>query len=215
LLTFKLSEMKLTKSVIRYSIIIMVVLLSGIVKSQSASERLSPDKSDIEDQFNYLYQQSSDFEDYKMVRRWWITRLKSHVLDTLKAVEGELLATQTMVESRNVSIDSLNKVLATNSSTLNATIKEKNTLRLLGIAMDKSAYNSIMWTLIAGLAFTLVLFIIMFKRSHAIISETRKDLEEVKSEFEAFRKRALEREEGIVRRYHNEIMHYKNKVGNV
>ena len=106
-------------------------------------------------------------------------------------------------------------MLAKNSSTLKATIKEKNTLRLLGMPMDKSAYNSIMWTLVAGLAFTVVLFIILYKRSHAITSETHKDLEEVKSEFEAFRKRALEREEGIVRRYHNEIMHYKNKVDNV
>jgi hypothetical protein len=195
------------------SILSIVVFSTG--KAQQTPEKPSPDKSNIEGQFNYVYQQSTDFEDYKMVKKWWITRLKSHVLDSMKMVEDKLLASEKLVESRNAKIDSLNQLLAQNKSTLKSTIKEKNTLHLFGIPMDKAAYNSLVWTLIGGLIFTLALFIILYKRSHVVTVQTRDDLEEIKDEFEAFRKRALEREEGIVRKYHNELMHYKNKAGKV
>jgi len=199
-----------------WSIVLLILFaVYSSLQAQQSIEKPSLEKSNIEGQFTYVYQQSSDFEDYKMVKKWWITRLKSHVLDTLKQVEGQLLATQKLVQDKNVRIDSLNKLLSSNNVTLNSTIKEKNTLYLLGIPMDKAAYNSILWTVIAGLAFTLVLFILLYKRSNIVTIQTRDDLSEIKTEFEAFRKRALEREEGIVRKYHNELMQYKSKAGKV
>jgi hypothetical protein len=67
------------------------------------------------------------------------------------------------------------------------------------------------WIIIIGLTFTLVIFILLFKRSNLVTRQTRDDLVEIKNEFESFRKRALEREEGIVRKYHNELMQYKTK----
>ncbi len=179
--------------------------------SQQAPEKLSLEKSDIEGKFNYVYQQSSDYEDYKMVKRWWITRLKTHVLDSMKLLEDRLLNTQKKVQAKDLKIDSLNNLLATFNGKLTSAIKEKNTLNLLGIPIDKAAYNGIVWIIIGGLAFTLIIFVLMYKRSHVITVQTKNDLTELKSEYEAFRKRALEREEGIVRKYHNELMQYKNK----
>lgn len=196
-------------------IICILLILSCIgiqhVLSQTAPEKLSLEKSNIDGKFNYVYQQSNDFEDYKMVKKWWLTRLKTHVLDTIKLVENQLVESQKLVKTKNTVIDSLNKLLMTNNSTLSLTIKEKNSLRLIGIPMDKAAYNSIVWIIIIGLTFTLVIFILLFKRSNLVTRQTKDDLVEIKNEFESFRKRALEREEGIVRKYHNELMQYKTK----
>jgi hypothetical protein len=196
-------------------LLILFVNSSNLLLAQPVSDKPSLDKSSIEGQFTYVYQQSSDFEDYKMVKKWWITRLKSHVLDTLKQVEGQLLATRKMVVAKDSKIDSLNKALASNSATLNTAVKERNTLHFLGIPMDKVAYNSLLWTIIAGLTSTLIIFIMLYKRNHVVTIQTRNDLVETKNEFDAFRKRALEREEGIVRKYHNELMQYKAKAGKV
>jgi hypothetical protein len=196
-------------------LILMLTTSLSFLHAQANAEKPSLDKSSIEGQFTYVYQQSSDFEDYKMVKKWWITRLKTHVLDTMKLIEGQLLATQKMMVTKDARIDSLNKALASNNANLGSAMKEKNTLHFLGIPMDKTAYNSILWTIIAGLTAALVIFILMYKRNHVVTNQTRTDLEDVKAEFESFRKRALEREEGIVRKYHNELMHYKTKAGTV
>jgi hypothetical protein len=196
---------------------IILLLTSELfsLQAQSSSEKPSLDKSSIDGQFTYLYQQSSDFEDYKMVKKWWITRLKSHVLDSLKLVEDQLLATRKMVVDKDARIDSLNTALASNNTSLNSAIKEKDTLHFVGIPMDKTAYNGILWTIIGGLTFTLLIFILLYKRNHIITLQTRNDLIEVRNEFDTFRKRALEREESIVRKYHNELMQYKSKAGQV
>jgi hypothetical protein len=198
--------MKPTQAKIIY--ILLFLSCTGIqhVLSQTAAEKPSLEKSNIDGKFNYVYQQSNDFEDYKMVKKWWLTRLKTHVLDTIKLVES-----QKLVNTKSTVIDSLNKLLMTNNSTLALTIKEKNSLRFIGIPMDKAAYNSIVWIIIIGLTFTLVIFILLFKRSNLVTRQTKDDLVEIKNEFESFRKRALEREEGIVRKYHNELMQYKTK----
>jgi len=207
--------MGLIKQLTWVGVIFMLVSSVNSLHAQQVSEKPSLDKSPIEGQFTYVYQQSSDFEDYKMVKKWWITRLKSHVLDTLKLVEGQLLTSQKMVITRDAKIDSLNKALASNNINLSSAIKAKNTLHFMGIPMDKTAYNSVLWTIIAGITFALIVFILLYKRNHVVTIQTRSDLTEVKTEFEAFRKRALEREEGIVRKYHNELMQYKAKAGKV
>jgi hypothetical protein len=200
-------------------IICVVLFLSftGIQStfSQSVVEKPSLEKSNIEGKFNYIYQQSGDFEDFKMVKKWWLTRLKTHVLDSIKFVEGQLIASQKLVEIKQTSIDSLNSLLLSNNSALSKTIKEKNSLRFLGIPMDKAAYNSMVWIIIAGLSLTLALFILLYKRSSLVTKQIKNDLTEIRTEFESFRKRALEREEGIVRKYHNELMQYKTKAGKV
>jgi hypothetical protein len=203
--------MKPTQAKIIY--ILLFLSCTGIqhVLSQTAAEKPSLEKSNIDGKFNYVYQQSNDFEDYKMVKKWWLTRLKTHVLDTIKLVENQLVESQKLVNTKSTVIDSLNKLLMTNNSTLALTIKEKNSLRFIGIPMDKAAYNSIVWIIIIGLTFTLVIFILLFKRSNLVTRQTKDDLVEIKNEFESFRKRALEREEGIVRKYHNELMQYKTK----
>ena len=42
--------------------------------------------------------------------------------------------------------------------------------------------------------------------------QTKTDLEQLKNEFESFRKRALEREQRVVREMYDEILKYKNKA---
>lgn len=76
--------------------------------------------------------------------------------------------------------------------------------------MSKAAYNSLVWSIIAGLIAGLVFFIVLFKRSHIITTNTRKDLEATQKEFEEHRTRARLREEKIVREYHYELNKYKN-----
>ena len=191
----------------------LVINIVGNVRINSQS--LSLNNSPIEDQFQYVYQKSSDYEDSKVVKRWYLTSLKNHVLDSLQEKQDQIIEARSQIVLKNATIDSLQGIIAATTNSLNAAIKEKNNLSFIGIPMQKAGYNSIVWSAIAILTFSLLIFILLYKRSHRVIVSTETDLNETRAEFETFRKRALEREEGIVRKYHNELMKYKTKVSKV
>lgn len=190
-----------------------VSFFSGTVCLNGQENRLSIDGSNIEGQFNYVLLKSDKVEDSRIVKSWQLYRLKSHVLDSMAAIQGKLDNSKHLVKAKQQEIDSLNTLLSQTNEKLTTAIKAKNNISLLGIKMEKSAYNTIMWLIITGLSFFLLLFIVMFKRSNIVTVLTKKHLEETQEEFEAHRKRALAREEQIVRKLYDELNKYKNKVG--
>ncbi len=193
----------------------LLVIFGLTANTQQTSEPLSLDNSPIEGQFQYVYQKSTDFEEYKMVRRWYLTRLKSHVLDSLKGKQDQIAQARGHISTQKNKIDSLLAVIDVTDGRLKTAIKEKDTFTMLGIPIQKTGYSTMVWSIIVVLAFSLIILVLLYKRSYSVITHTKNDLNETRSEFEAFRKRALEREEGIVRKYHNELMKYKSKVNNV
>jgi len=82
-------------------------------------------------------------------------------------------------------------------------------MSFLGMQVSKSTYNSILWTVIAGLLGTLLFFIYKFKKSNTLTQEARSNLSELEVEYEDHRRRALEREQKISRQLQDEINKYK------
>lgn len=196
------------------AVVILTVLFNcSVLQSQSSQPALSLDKSPVEGQFQYVYKRSNDFEEFKMVKRWHFARLKSHVLDTLNNLKQDLISSSIVIDNKNTAIDSLITANEAVQAKLNTAIAEKESLSVFGVMTSKAAYNSILWSVIAILAGGFVLGFLLFKRSNTLTFSTKNDLADMKMQFEAFRKRALEREEGIVRKYHNELNKYKTKSG--
>lgn len=196
---------------------IMAILLTAPGKgySQNSNTKLSLNEGTIENQFNYVIQKSNKFEDYKMVKSWQLYRLKTHVLDSMKSEKTKLIESKEVIVLKNKEIESLQTNLESTNEKLSQAIGEKDSMLLLGRSMNKAAYNSIMWTLIAGLAALLILYLILHRRSNAITFQTKKSLSELKGEYEDYRKRSLAREQKTVRKLYDEILKYKSKAGKV
>jgi len=197
---------------IKHSSMLMVIFLlfpAIFSFSQDNQEKPFQEKGTIESQFDFTFEKSYTFENFKSIRIPWFLTLKSHVLDTIKTLKKELKKTQMLVKSKETQVDSLNTELSKTNDNLTTITKEKNSFRLLGILMDKKAYNSFLWTSLLILAVGLLGFIILFKRSNAITNQSKTTLAEVKEEFEVFRKRSLEREEKMARKHLDELNKYK------
>lgn len=203
--TMRLTRLKLS------SIAVLIIITPLIGKTQ---EQLSLYKSSIEDQFNYVIRKSDTFEDNKVVKTWWLGTLKLHVLDSLKTAQDKITVARLLISDQNLKMDSLNSVIEQKDKKLKAAIKSKDGIRILGITTTKKVYNGIMWTLIILLAASLLIFILLFKRSNTVTINAKIALEETKEEFEAHRKRALAREQKITRELYDEVLKYKNKVKN-
>ncbi len=113
--------------------------------------------------------------------------------DTVQVLENQ-------VSESSREIRSLQKQLSGNEAQtreiqekLDLSIKNQESISLLGIMLHKNTYSLIMSTIIVGLLVLLGIVFLMFKRSHNVTAKTKKDYEELKEEFETHRKTALDR----------------------
>ena len=175
-----------------------------------AESQLSLNSGSIDNQFEYIIQKSNRYRDergriYKVVRREWLYTLKAHTLDSIKAIQKTLDATEATVTTQQKEIDELKTNLSSTQSTLDDTNKEKDSMALFGMQMSKGAYNTMLWSIIAGLLALLLFFIYKFKNSNSVTRAAKKTLEETEMEFEEHRRNALEREQKVRRQLQDEI----------
>jgi len=173
--------------------------------TEQKEEKLSLNSGSIDNQFEFVIRRSNSWQDYKTVKKTWLYTLKSHTLDSLKAVHKDLADTQIVVTNQEKEIADLKLNLSNTQTDLDQTNLEKNNMSLFGLQMSKSNYNVLMWSIIGGLLALLLLFIYKFKNSNAITREARKNLADTEIEFEEHRKTALEREQKVRRQLQDEI----------
>jgi molybdopterin converting factor small subunit len=204
--------MKLLLKLLITGVIVLSFATLNDLDAQETAEKPGIGRGSIESQFNYVLYSSEKVEDYKMVRSWWLYSLKSQVLDTLKVLHQNLEDAQGRLSEKDKEIGSLTAAVDNTSKKLETTIKEKDSMSLLGLKTSKKIYNSVTWFVIAVMLVFLSFFILLFKRSNSVTMALKSELSENKAEFEEYRKRALVREQQVVRKLYDEILKYKSKL---
>ncbi len=196
--------------------LILLLNLSFLSAQNPPEEKLSLNSGTIENQFDYVIQKSYTYRGngkvYKNVERYKLDALKAHTLDSLKAVKALLTSTKQIVSNQDQEIEVLKANLEDTNATLTQTNLEKDSMSLFGILMSKASYNILMWSIVAGLLAFLLIFIFKFKNSNAITRQAKFTLAETEEEFEEHRKRALEREQKVMRRLQDELNKQKAKA---
>jgi preprotein translocase subunit SecF len=191
---------------------VLVILSISLTFTQSTNAQ-SQSKGSIENQFQSVIENSSRYQDFKVVKEVSLNALRANVLDTLKKLRATLNNSNNTITAHQANMDSVRAQLKSTNDRLDNTFKEKNSIRFLGMLMSKEAYSRTMWIIIGILAVVLIVFIILFKRSNKITVQNKQDLQETRDEFEKFRKRALLREQELSRNHLAELNKYKKQAG--
>ncbi len=180
---------------------------------EEESQELSLDKGPITSQFEFIYKKSGNYRSegkrYEVVRILSLDKLRQNVLDTLKVYAQKESELKTTIAGHETTIADLNKKLEETTKNLAGVTEEKDSMSFLGMLVSKVTYNTILWTIIAGLLGLLLFFIYKFRRSNILTQEAKTSLSEVEEEYEDHRRRALEREQKISRQLQDEINKYK------
>lgn len=174
-------------------------------KKTNDDDKLSLNEGTIDSQFEYVIQKSNNYQDYKVIKKTWLYTLKAHTMDTLKAIQKNLVDTQSIVDNQATQIDTLKRNLSETKLILAETNEEKDNMALFGLQMSKTNYNVLMWSIIGILFAFLLLFIYKFRNSNAITKMAKKSLLETEQEFDEHRRTALEREQKVRRQLQDEI----------
>lgn len=204
----------MSQSTLKLSII-TVIIITGVFRSycQGTLPEVFQQGS-ISDQINYIGEHTRIYENYRAIREDIYQKITRNVIDTLMAskrsISGFVLQT-TVLSDR---IDSLYISLEASNNELKAMIRTKNSIRVLGMEVNKTPYNTVMWTIILGLVFLLVTGFLSFKRNRFVTLQTKKDLDALKEEFEQYRaEKRLEREKMTMDHF-NEIKKLKGGYTN-
>jgi hypothetical protein len=185
----------MSQSKFRFALIAALIIFSTI---RGISQTIFPDvlvKGTIQEQMNFLEEKTRIYEDYRAIREDMFQGIKKNTIDSLTKAKSRISGFVKLTGSLNVRIDSLNSNLKITKEELKEISRTKNSISVFGIKIDKALYNNIMWLIVAGLAFVLVIGFLTFKRNRTITVNTKKELKELNEEFEAYRKKTrLDRE---------------------
>ena len=182
----------------------LITIFPLIAESQTTMPETLQNGS-LKEQLDYIQDKTRIYEEYRAVREDMFQKIKTNSIDSLNKAKAEISSLKLTARVRDTTIDSLNTSIETVKTDLESMTKTKNSINLLGIEINKTAYNAFMWTLIAVLAGLLAVGFLAYKRNHTVTAQTKKEIEEIKKEFEAYRKASREAREKMSMAHFNEI----------
>jgi uncharacterized protein YlxW (UPF0749 family) len=195
---------------IRLSLLGLLVMfaVSSVTYGQEQQQTVTPEdftKLPVKDQISFIESHSKIYDNFRAVREEMFQRLKANLRDTLSNMQKRV--TELSNENLNIrsTIDTLNSNLNTTQTNLNQMTTSKNSMNFLGMEVEKGTYNSIMWALVIGMLFLLVIGFLVFQRNRKVVVNKEKDLDDLKVEFEAFRKSSREAREKMALQHFNEL----------
>ena len=196
------------RTFITFSFLAVSILSGGQLYAQNTMPEVM-EKGSLEEQKDYLTEKTNIYNGYRAVRDDVFLKMLKNSLDSLNSAKKDIQDLTLQENELNSSIASLNKELGKVKSERDTAIKNRNNMTLFGISLNKTSYNLILWGIIAGLIFLLAIVFMLYKRSYIVTANTRKDLEDTREEFEAFRKSSREKQEQLVLSHFNEIKKLK------
>jgi hypothetical protein len=169
------------------------------------------DTGSVNNQFDYLIDKSYRYKNFKNVDVSWLHKLKTNVGDSLTASRLEIQNANAAIASQKNTIDSLKKSLSSSNDTISTLEGKIQSISLLGVQFKKGTFKLILFSIMGALALLLLIFIGRFKRSNMVTKETKNKLQEVEEEFDLHRKRALEREQKVMRKLQDELNKQKKE----
>jgi chaperonin cofactor prefoldin len=167
-------------------------------------------KSNLKDQLNYLEEHTRIYDSYRAIREDMFQKLKVNISDTLNKTNSKIAGLNKTKSVLNLTIDTLRTNLESTKSRLEEMTRTKDSIRVIGIEVNKLAYNRVMWTIVAGLVAALLIGFLIFKRNLSTIFNTKTEFKELKDEFETYRKTSREAREKLTMDHFNEIRRLKS-----
>lgn len=166
-------------------------------------------KSTLSGQIEYLNDHTRIYENYRAIREDMYRTVTRNTLDSLVKLKTRIKTLELGTTELETQVDSLQNSLQATNEKLSESIRSKNSISLLGMQVNKHAYNTVTWIIIAALFLLLVIGFVSYKTNRSVTMATRQDLEALHTEFEAYRQKSRLDREQATRDHFNEIKRLK------
>ncbi|KZE80277.1 hypothetical protein AV926_10460 [Myroides marinus] len=163
----------------------------------------------IDSQFNTLLNESTNWQNSKIVQLDKLQQLQKNVNDSLTKLHLTIVNNKDASQEHKDSVEALTAKLKVTQDSLQTSLTKTTNIEVLGLSSEKSTFLTIIWAIIGVLIILLGVIYYRFKKSFMDIKEVKSKLTETEEELDELRKSSLEREQKIRRQLQDEIN--KNK----
>ena len=140
-----------------------------------------------------------------MIRKTSILKVKEHAVDSLKILRKELKKSKELFDKQENKAKQLELEVTSMKKKVEELSQVKDEVTFLGGACTKSTYNAIMWSIIIILALALLFFVYQFKNNYSVNKRNKDELNKLENELEQSKKKALKKEQELMRKLQDEI----------
>ncbi|MBK9391219.1 MAG: hypothetical protein IPN68_13870 [Bacteroidetes bacterium] len=195
----------------KYLLTSALILLAVLNSNSQTAMPEELNSSSIDGQIKYLEEKTRIYENYRAVREDMFQKINRNIRDTISSDKNRINELNNLTSSLKVTYDSLNLILENTTTNLNEMTATKNSISVLGMEVNKTTYNTIMWTIICILLAVLAIGFLAFKRNLLTTIRTGKELKDLREEFEAYRQSTRVAREKMQMDHFNEIKRLKGK----
>ena len=196
-------------SILNLMIFLLLISITSSLKAQSNTILVVLDSATLEAQLEYLQQKTRVYDEFRAIRDDVFRKAKKNAIDSLNVQKLEVARLNSEISEREFEIETLNTNLSRTKSEKDQAIRTKDSFVFFGMKTQKGVYNTIMWILVLVFLSGSVLLFLLFKRSYAVTTQTKSELESIQGEFEDHRKSSREKYEKLVISHHNDLMKLK------
>lgn len=193
--------------IFRYFLLFIFIIFTHAGIAQEMPEVL--DTGTVEEQFNYLDERTRIYNNFRAIREDMFQKIRTNSNDSLDLQKGIVTGLREDLRQHDEQISQLQENLSNTNAELETAIKNRDQIKFLGIPMHKALYNTILWGIVAALAFITIVLFLSNKRLMTTSRRNKNDLEELREEHEAYRKKTREEREQLVVKHHNEVRKLK------
>ena len=153
----------------------------------------------IQEQFEEFREEASTWEEYKVIKIYRLRDFWNVVSDTLTRNQTDIMTANREIKSLNKEIDSLQSSLSMIKEELKESESLNSSIGFLGIDINKIFYNIVVWTIIGVLCFSIGTIYLMFKARNRTTRQTRKDHEELVTEFKEYKEKSTQKQIALKR----------------
>jgi hypothetical protein len=187
------------------AILLIVSVTKGLTQQIPEEYR----KETIPNQLKYLEEKTRVYENFRAIREDIFQLISRNVTDSLAGAKKRINSLNVQAAMLNSRIDSLNMSLQAANDDLNKMTRTKNSISVLGMNVNKTTYNSIMWSILGILIFLLVIGYLTFKQNRITTHKTKKELTDLIFEFDDYKKKTRIEREKTTMEHFNEIKKLK------
>jgi preprotein translocase subunit SecF len=184
----------------KYLFLYLTVATSFLAQGQNAVQKLNT----VDHQFKELIEKSNNYKQYKVIDKKQIHILRKNTNEHIEKLNINIASLKKSVTKKDNRIITLESELAALNTKLTDVNSEKDSLNFLGIQTSKGVYNTLVWSILAMLAFLFIFMSLRFKSSNMTTKAANKQLQTIEEELEEFRHKSIEKEQKLGRQLQDE-----------
>jgi len=177
--------------------------------SKATIQELPPSNDhSLDGQYQDLLKRSWTQQGYKVINPSRLDALWRSVQDSLRTERKKSPSLQAKINEQADSIRELKTKIEASQQNLEKSTAAVNEVSLMGVAVDKSTYSTIMWGAVITLAAALLIVVFTAGRSIREAKYRRQLYDEISAEYQAYKVKANDKEKKLAR----ELQTERNRV---